>query len=378
MRCLIFLLLLQIGVPIALRAQIDDPQGVFETLKEMDGAWFMETERGDRMEIWDIVDDSTMTGRGLRIKLESRDTVLLETLRLELRGDSITYWALARGQNNNQAVPFQLTEVDEEGVWIFENPKHDDPVKIRYWLLDNQELQVTTEGRRNGRDTKTEFVFEREFTKGSAVLRLKVGLNWFNLLQDGNYPIPNQPVFEARPGWDVGIQIPFGSQSSLLNFNVEAGFSGRYPKANASFTVLRPDTVSYLREVGYRQIWFSLGVIPEFRFTRSGRFSILLGPTLNRLLYNDTSGNELPGGEFKTYDSNNDFRKNHLAITGGFQYRFESGRRKRDAVIGVRSFYSFGDVDNLYRRACEALGQTCTSKVRYGGLMAYYGVNLIR
>ena len=139
-------------------AQIEKPKAVFRELTRLDGTWFMPTDRGDRLEIWDIANDSTMTGRGCRIKPENGDTVLLETLRLELRGDDIIYSALVRGQNQGKFVPFVLTEAGYD-EYLFENPQHDDPQKIRYFLLERRELQVTTEGKRNGGPRKQQFTF---------------------------------------------------------------------------------------------------------------------------------------------------------------------------------------------------------------------------
>lgn len=347
-------------------------------MQVMEGSWFMETERGDRIELWTVVNDSSMTGKGLRIKPESRDTVLLETMRLERRGNDITYWALARGQNEDKAIPFTLTEVDEEGAWIFENPKHDDPVKIRYWLLDNQELQVTTEGKRAGRDTKAEFVFEREFPSGSARLRVRAGANWYTLQQQGEYPITQQAVLGGRPGWEFGIQIPIGNEKGLVNFNLEAGLSGRYTTAQSAFLVYRPDTTQYSREVTYRQVWLTLAIVPEFRFRRESRFSVMLGPYFGRLLYNGAAGKELPGGENKLFDSNNDFKKRDLGFTGGFQYRFNTGKKNWETVLGVRGSLGLFNLDNLYERACTALGADCDAKVGLQGVSVYYGVNLIK
>lgn len=373
-----FLSCLCVLLSFGLSAQVDDPAAVFDALRVMEGSWFMETDRGDRIELWTVVDDSTMTGKGLRIKLESRDTLLLETLRLERRGNDITYWALARGQNADKAIPFTLTEVDEEGAFIFENPIHDDPTKIRYWLLDNQELQVTTEGKRAGRDTKSEFVFEREFPSGSARLRVRAGANWYTLQQQGGYPIGQQAVFGGRPGWEFGIQIPIGNENGLLNFNLEAGLSGRYTTVQSAFSIFRPDTTHYLREVTYRQVWLTLAIVPEFRFRRESRFSLMAGPYFGRLLYNGAAGEELPGGENKLFDSNNDFKKRDLGFTGGFQYRFNSGKKSWESVIGLRGSWGLFNLDNLYERTCVSTGTDCSGKVRLWGVSAYYGVNLIK
>jgi len=365
-----------LNLPLA-HTQIDDIDLVFEEMKALEGIWSMETDRGDRLEIWYIQDDSTMTARGLRVKKESRDTVPLETIRLELRGQDIIYWALARGQNNEQAIPFELTEITEEGEWIFENPKHDDPVKIIYWLLDNRELHVNTEGKRGGRDTKHEFVFEREFASASANLRIRAGINYHNLFQTGVFQMEQQPVFEARPGWEVAAQIPLGGQQSFFNVNLEAGFSGRTAGAAVNFTAFGRDTVQYVRDVRYRQVWLTGAVIPEIRFRRNGRFSLLLGAYGARLLANGTKGTDLPGSESKIFTANIDFKKSDLGLIGGFQYRFTTARKKKENLIGLRANMGQSNVDNLYRRSCEKNPEKCTGKVQMRGISVYYGVSLL-
>ena len=113
-----------------------------ELRRGLEGTWFMPTDRGDRLEIWWKEDDQTLAGKNVRIKPENGDTVLLERLRIELRDTNITYIAIARGQNSNMPVSFLLTEIDEEGFFVFSNPEHDDPQTIRYLLLGNREMQV--------------------------------------------------------------------------------------------------------------------------------------------------------------------------------------------------------------------------------------------
>jgi hypothetical protein len=358
--------------PAIVCAQIEDIDVVFEEMKAIQGVWSMETDRGDRLEIWELADDSTLTGRSVRIKKESRDTVPLETMRLEWRGQDITYWASVKGQNNGKDIAFDLTEITEEGVWVFENPRHDSPVKITYWLLDNRELHVDTYGKRNGRDSKTEYIFEREFGAGNANLRIRAGANYHQFVQTGTFPIEQQPVFGARPGWEIAAQIPLGSMEKYVNFNLEVGFSGRTGAAVASFPV---DTIQYERDVRYQQLWLTGALIPEIRFRPNGRFSILLGGYGARLLINSTKGTDLPGKESKIFDSNNDFRKNDFGLTAGLQYRFKTSSKSKDHLIGVRGNMGLSNLDNLYKRSC--VRTRCDGEVSMRGISLYYGITLL-
>src|SRR5690349_626620 len=110
--CLLLALFLLCSFTVS--AQIDYPEDAFRDLRRgLDGTWFMPTDRGDRLEIWEVQDDSTLVGKSIRIKPENGDTVLIERLRLELRDTTVTYITIARGQNNNAPVPFKLTEIDD-------------------------------------------------------------------------------------------------------------------------------------------------------------------------------------------------------------------------------------------------------------------------
>jgi len=85
--------------PLAAFAQIEYPEDAFRDLRRgLEGTWFMPTDRGDRLEIWDVADDNTLVGKAIRIKPENGDTVLIEKLRIELRDTTVTYFTIARGQ----------------------------------------------------------------------------------------------------------------------------------------------------------------------------------------------------------------------------------------------------------------------------------------
>ena len=78
-----------LSAPFSLFAQIEDAPAIFRELRVLEGTWFMPTDRGDRLELWSIADDSTYHGRGLRIKPENGDTVTL-TQDLNVKGTSFT------------------------------------------------------------------------------------------------------------------------------------------------------------------------------------------------------------------------------------------------------------------------------------------------
>ena len=368
-------------VPFLLAAQIEDADLIFRELHVLDGTWFMPQDRGDRLEIWKIQDDSTLTGRGLRIKAENGDTVLLETMQLELRGDVIMYYATVRGQNKNEPVGFELTLADADG-YLFENPAHDNPQKIRYRLLGNRELQVTTEGKRGNRTVADEYVFEREFTPAGLEFRVRGGVNYFNLRGTGYLTASPAPEFSWKPGWEVGTQFAFRGSGGFITVNLEAGLIGKFSGAVSQFTVpidTAPFEILYKRDVTYRQTWLVLAAVPEITLKRDGRLSLLAGLYYGRLLFNSTKGTDLPGGDNILFDANNDFKKNDIGILAGFQYKLNFGKKDLGGKLGLRANLGLSNIDNLYaaRQSDGTNNSLYNGRVSMLGVSLYYSMNLL-
>lgn len=368
----------QIETP--LETGIEDAPEIFKELRRLEGTWFLPSDRGDRLEIWEITNDSTMQGEGLRIKIGTTDTVLLENLRLELRGNTITYFARVRGQNAGQEIPFKLTQ-SEYLNYLFENPKHDDPKKIRYQILDRRELQVTTEGERNGRTVKTEFVFEREFNPASIQFRARAGLNVFSLFKTNEIGVNPPPDFSARPGWEIGVATVFQGAGGLLNLNVEAGLAGKFPHAKVNFATTRPpdpevpDSLPvYIRDATYNQTWLTLGLLPEVLFSRKGRLSFVFGGYYARLLINRVKGTEQPIRDTKVFNYNGDFKKNDFGAVVGFNYRRNLGKTDLDGIWGLRFNLGMANIDNLYRQG-SGLNN---GRVGLAGVSLSYSINLLK
>jgi len=365
--------------PLFLFSQIDDPKGVFRELRALEGTWFMPTDRGDRLESWRIQDDSTLIGRGFRIKPENGDTVTLENLRLELRDTTITYIAVARGQNQNRPIPFKLTQADYDG-YLFENPAHDNPKKIRYLLLGNRELQVFTEGKHNNRTVTEEFVFEREFTPGGMEFRVRGGINAYTLKGSGTL-IPllgaTEPEFGWKPGWELGAQAVFKGRGGFVAINCEVGLAGKYSYAKSEFEILDDTTfVHYKREGTYSMLWLNVAVAPEITFKRDGKLSLLVGPYFGLLLSNKMKGTVEPEGENELFDSTNDFQKTDLGIIAGLQYKLNFGKKDIGGKLGLRANIGLADIDNLYVRASE--GTQSNGRVSLMGVSLYYSMDLLK
>lgn len=361
-------------MPLTVFAQIEDAPAIFRELTRLDGTWFMPTDRGDRLEVWEIADDSTMTGRGLRIKPENGDTVTLETLRLELRGGDIIYSARVRGQNDGKFVPFTLTEAGYD-EYLFENPQHDDPKKIRYFLLQRRELQVTTEGTRNGRPTKQEYVFEREFNPASVEFRVRGGLNVFNLYKTNQIGVDPAPKFSPRPGWELGISTVFKGSGGFLSINVELGVAGKFSHTKAEFeSVSDSGLITIRRDLTYNQTWLTVGLLPEVNLRRDGKFSLIFGPYYGRLLSNRVNGTEEPVRNKKVFNFNNDFTKNDFGGMLGLQWRQNFGKKDLEGRLGIRAQIGMKNIDNLYVRGRDIYN----GRVGLMGISAIYSINILK
>lgn len=123
------------------------------------GKWEYDTPEGTLTETWAKVNDSTFTGSSYFIK--AKDTVHSETIKLQQNGEILIYNATVKGQNNDSAVPFELTNSNEKAL-VFENPKHDYPQKITYTKGANNTLTAEISGKLQGKATSEKFVMVKK------------------------------------------------------------------------------------------------------------------------------------------------------------------------------------------------------------------------
>lgn len=122
----------------------------------LEGDWIRETRRGLAVERWSVVSDHTLEGVGT---LQAGDTSrVTEYLRLEQFGDELFY--VAKPEQNEYPTGFRLVDAGE-GEWVFENPTHDFPQRIRYRREGDDVLVVTIEGPMDGEERSIAFRFTR-------------------------------------------------------------------------------------------------------------------------------------------------------------------------------------------------------------------------
>lgn len=107
---------------------------------KLEGTW--QLENANTFEIWKS-QDSVLIGKV--IKIENRDTLLLENLRiLEIR-NKIFYEAAVISQNNGLPIQFRLIQ-SNNNEFVFINKKHDFPKKIIYNFQNENLLAATVSG----------------------------------------------------------------------------------------------------------------------------------------------------------------------------------------------------------------------------------------
>ncbi len=121
-------------------------------LSWLKGTWKLENE--DVFEHWDEDGPVRLTGRSTAI--ENGDTVLLETMSMEITDGQGALVVRVADQNEDQPIAFALTRC-AEGRLLFENPEHDFPQRVAYERGENGTLLAWVEGG----DRKLTFTYQR-------------------------------------------------------------------------------------------------------------------------------------------------------------------------------------------------------------------------
>ena len=123
------------------------------------GTWELKNEKGILTETWVRQNDSTFAGTFYFINV--KDTLHKETIRLEHRADSITYFAKVIGQNNDKSIPFKLTTASIDSL-IFENPAHDYPQKMVYQKNKTNGIIITLSGQLQGKQRSEKYKLTKQ------------------------------------------------------------------------------------------------------------------------------------------------------------------------------------------------------------------------
>lgn len=130
------------------------PATDLSSLSWLSGNWAGVKDGVEMEESWLAPKGNMMLG--LHRDVRGNKTVSFEFLRIEAKPDGITYWASPGGR---PATPFRLAESRKDFA-SFENPQHDFPKKIIYWMADGA-LHAKIEGMINGKVASEEWVWKK-------------------------------------------------------------------------------------------------------------------------------------------------------------------------------------------------------------------------
>ena len=120
------------------------------------GSWVRASEESLSEEHWMPPRGSVMLGTSLEV--ERGRMVFFEYLRIEAQPDGVYYFASPQGRQPPTA--FKMIECEPHRV-VFENPAHDFPQRIAYWLDEGGSLHARIEGRENGQTRSSEWEWQR-------------------------------------------------------------------------------------------------------------------------------------------------------------------------------------------------------------------------
>ncbi|MGO4770638.1 DUF6265 family protein [Flavobacterium sp. W22_SRS_FK3] len=122
------------------------------------GNWENKNPDGMLTENWEKLNDSTFNAYSYFVK--QNDTLHFETIVLAQKGETLTYFATVKGQNDEKAVAFKATSESDQQL-VFENPKHDYPQKITYTKGTNNTLNAEISGKLQGKLTTERFIMTK-------------------------------------------------------------------------------------------------------------------------------------------------------------------------------------------------------------------------
>ncbi|HYF69499.1 MAG TPA: DUF6265 family protein [Ohtaekwangia sp.] len=122
------------------------------------GTWENKTQRGSIFETWSKIKDNELAAKSY--KLNGKDTVVFETVRLIQEQDSLFYIPTVKNQNGGLPVRFSLHAISD-GLFVFQNPTHDFPQVIAYKRINADSMVAEVSGVVKGQQRKEMFPMKR-------------------------------------------------------------------------------------------------------------------------------------------------------------------------------------------------------------------------
>jgi hypothetical protein len=130
------------------------PPCTLDGLGWLAGAWASDTGGTRTEEVWLEPRGGTMLGVNRSTRGER--TLSFEFLRIDCGPEGPVYWGSPGGK---PPAPFRLTSLAGRRA-VFENPSHDFPTRILYWLDDEGAMHARVEGP-EGREKALEWTWRR-------------------------------------------------------------------------------------------------------------------------------------------------------------------------------------------------------------------------
>ena len=128
-------------------------QSKLEALSWMVGSWQGTEGKREMEEVWTPAKGHTMLG--LHRDVEGGRTTAYEFMRIQEEGETITFYGSPSGQ---PPTPFKLVESSNRCA-VFENPTHDFPQRVIYWLDGEGFLRARIEGTNAGKPDSAEWMW---------------------------------------------------------------------------------------------------------------------------------------------------------------------------------------------------------------------------
>lgn len=125
------------------------------SLSWLAGHWAKTTDTLTQEEYWMPPKGGMMLG--LHRDAPTQGNAFFEYLRIENTPEGIIYQASPQGRS---PTPFKLMETGDRSA-MFENPKHDFPQRIRYWIDDEGILHARIEGKIKGVEKSSEWTYSK-------------------------------------------------------------------------------------------------------------------------------------------------------------------------------------------------------------------------
>jgi hypothetical protein len=107
------------------------------------GKWENNSKYGNLSETWKKVNDSLYNGESYFIK--GKDTLHVEQIQLEQKGENLFYISTIIGQNNDKPVTYKHNTTVENQL-VFENPNNEYPRKIGYSQITKDSIVIVITG----------------------------------------------------------------------------------------------------------------------------------------------------------------------------------------------------------------------------------------